>query len=174
MTARDLGAGEYRERLGPSLWLLVSAALAGPMAALVLAPIDTTLALLIGAGVAVAVVILLMAASPVVEVRDGELRAGRAHIDVALLGEPVAFVSQEARNARGPGLDPRSWHLIRGGIDGVVVVPVQDPDDPAPVWVVSTRTPDRLAAALRHAQLRRRTPDRSDRQRSRGRAANGA
>lgn len=163
MTARDLGAGEYRERLGPSLWFLVSAALAGPMAALVLAPIDTTFALLIGAAVAVAVVILLVAAAPVVEVRNGELRAGRAHIDVALLGEPDALAGDEARHARGPGLDPRSWHLIRGGIDGVVVVPVIDPDDPAPVWVVSTRTPDRLVAALRHAQIRRRTRDRSAR-----------
>jgi hypothetical protein len=163
MTARDLGAGEYRERLGPSLWFLVSAALAGPMAALVLAPIDTTFALLIGAAVAVAVVVLLVAAAPVVEVRDGELRAGRAHIDVALLGEPDALTGDEARHARGPGLDPRSWHLIRGGIDGVVVVPVLDPDDPAPAWVVSTRTPDRLVAALRHARIRRRTRDRSAR-----------
>jgi hypothetical protein len=35
----------YRERLSPSLWVIVSAAVAAPMAALVVAPIDTTLAL---------------------------------------------------------------------------------------------------------------------------------
>ncbi len=159
-TTLDVGAGEYRERLGPSLWTLVSAAVAGPMAALVFAPIDTTVSLVIGGLVAVAVVALLVAGSPVLTVAGGELRAGRARIDVALLGEPEAFAGEEARTARGAGLDPRAWHVIRGGIDGVVVMPVLDPDDPTPAWVVSTRTPDRLVAAVRRAQLRRRTPSR--------------
>ena len=46
----------YRERLSPSLWVIVSAAVAAPMAALVIAPIDTTLALVAGALVGVAIV----------------------------------------------------------------------------------------------------------------------
>lgn len=131
------------------------------MAALVFVPIGATIALLIGVGVGLAVVALLVAGSPVVEVRDGELRAGRAHIDVGFLGVPEVHTGDRARHARGAGLDPRGWHLIRGGIDGLVVVPVTDPDDPTPAWVISSRTPDRLAAAVRRAQaLRRRTPSR--------------
>jgi hypothetical protein len=162
-TPRNVGVGpEYRERLGPSLWVLVSAAVAGPMAALVFAPLDTTVALVIGALVGVGVVALLVAGAPVIEIRDGMLRAGRAHIDVALLGAPAILVGDQAQHARGPGLDPRSWHVIRGGIDGIVVTPVTDPDDPTPVWVMSSRTPDRFAAALRlaQAQATRRTPSR--------------
>lgn len=159
-TAHDVGAGEYRERLGPSLWTLVSAAVAAPMAALVFSPIDRTLALVVGALVGVAVIALLIAGAPVVDLRDGVLRAGRAHIDVTLLGEPRVFAADDARHERGAGLDPRSWHLIRGGIDGVVVLPVADPDDPTPTWVVSSRTPDRLAAAVRRAQAKRSTPRR--------------
>jgi len=152
-SARSVGIGpEYRERLGPSLWVLVSAALAGPMAGLVLAPLDTTLALVVGGVVALAVIALLVAASPVVDLRDGTLCAGRARIGVEHLGDPVAFTGDPARHARGPGLDPRSWHVIRGGIDGIAVIPVIDRDDPTPVWVISSRTPDRLVAALRQAQ----------------------
>jgi len=143
----------YRERLSPSLWVLVSAALCGPMAALVFSPIDTTLALVIGALVGLGVVGILVAGSPVVEVRDGMLRAGRAAIDVGLVGPATVTVGDEGRHARGSGLDPRSWHVIRGGIDAVAVFPIEDPDDPAPTWVISTRTPDRLAAAVRRAQL---------------------
>jgi hypothetical protein len=160
-TARSVGLGsEYRERLGPSLWLLVSAAVAAPMAALVFAPLDTTVALVVGLVVGVAIIGVLIAGAPVLQVRDGTLRAGRAHIDVSLLGEPVVLVDEQARHARGSGLDPRSWHVIRGGIEGLVVVPVKDPDDPTPVWVISSRTPDRFAAALRRAQATRRTPSR--------------
>lgn len=150
----------YRERLGPSLWILVAAAVAAPMAALVFAPIDTTLALVTGGAVGVLVVVVLVSSAPVVEVRDGVLRAGRAHIGVEFLGEPDVHVGDDARHARGAGLDPRSWHLIRGGIDGVVVAPVTDADDPTTAWVISSRTPDRLAAAVRRAQLTRRTPSR--------------
>lgn len=150
----------YRERLSPSLWTLVAAAVCAPMVALALSPVDTTLALVAGVAVAALIIWALMAAAPRVEVSDGELRAGRAHIPVDLLGEPVAYSGEDARFARGRDADPRSWMLVRGGISGAVVVPVEDADDPTPAWVVSSRTPDRLAAAVRRAQVRQRTPRR--------------
>ncbi|HKP08905.1 MAG TPA: DUF3093 domain-containing protein [Microbacterium sp.] len=158
--ARSGRTDGYRERLGPSLWILVAAAVAAPMAALVITPIDTTVALIVGAGVGILLIALMILAAPVVEVRDGELRAGRAHIGVEFLGAAEVHAGEEARHARGAGLDPRSWHLIRGGIDGVVVFPVTDADDPTTAWVISSRTPDRLAAAVRRAQTTRRTPSR--------------
>ena len=157
---RSRPAVSYRERLSPSLWVIVGAAVIAPMAALVITPIDTTLALLAGALVGVAIVGLLVAASPVVEVRDGVLTTGRAHIDVGFTGDVTVLTGADAQYARGPGLHPRSWHMIRGGIDGLAIVTITDPDDPAPSWVISTRTPDRLAVALRHAQVMRRTPRR--------------
>ncbi|MCD1267386.1 DUF3093 family protein [Microbacterium sp. MEC084] len=147
----------YRERLSPSLWILGSAAVVAPMASLVFVQIDAALSLAIGLAVGVAVVAGLIALSPVIEVRDGELRAGRAHIDVSLLGDPVTLTDEDARTARGTGLDPRGWHLIRGGIAGIVVLPDSDPDDPVTSWTLSSRTPDRLAAAVRHEQLRLRS-----------------
>jgi hypothetical protein len=154
-TDHPVAAGTiYRERLTPSLWGIVSAAVVAPMAALVFLPLDQTIALAAGILVAVLVVWLMIAVAPTIEVRGGELRAGRAHIPVRLLGAPEYFTGPDARQARGPGLDPRAWHLIRGGLDGIVRVPVRDPDDPTPVWVLSTRTPDRLAAAIRHTQTR--------------------
>ena len=151
-------SSEYRERLSPSLWALVAAAVCGPMAALVLAPFDRTLSLAVGAVVGVAVVVALVAAAPVVEVKDGMLHAGVARIDVAHLGDPVALSGPDAREARGPRLDKRSFVLLRGGIDSLVVIPVRDEDDPAPAWIISTRTPDRLAAALRRAATRESAP----------------
>ncbi|WP_345750159.1 DUF3093 domain-containing protein [Microbacterium rhizophilus] len=145
----------YRERLSPSLWILGGAAVVAPMAALVFVQYDRTLSLAIGLVVGVLVVAALILSSPVIEVSGGDLRAGRAHIDVALLGEPVALMDEDARTARGPGLDSRGWHLIRGGVVGIVVLPDLDPDDPVSSWTLSSRTPDRLAAAVRHAQSAR-------------------
>jgi len=144
----------YRERLSPSLWVLCAAAVSAPMVALVFVPLDSTVALVAGVVVAVALLSALVALSPSVSVDDGELRVGRAHIPVDLLGDPTAATGDEARQIRGPGLPRTAWHLLRPGIDGLVRVPVLDPDDPVSEWVFSTRTPDRVVAALRRAQSR--------------------
>lgn len=142
----------YRERLSPSLWVLATAALAGPMTALVFAPIDTTVALVVGGVVGILVVLGLIVTSSVIEVTGTELRAGRARIDARFLGQPQPSRGTDARNARGPGLSPRAWVLIRGGIDGLVSVPITDKNDPVREWVISSRTPDRLAAAIESAR----------------------
>jgi hypothetical protein len=141
----------YRERLAPGLPLLVTVALAGPMVSLIFVPVGATVALVVGAAVSALLVAGFIVATPVVSVEESTLRAGRAHIDVRFLGEPVALTGDDARQARGPGLPARGWHLIRGGIDGIVVVPNTDQDDPVESWTISTRTPDRLAAAIRAA-----------------------
>lgn len=142
----------YRERLAPGLGLLITVALAGPMVSLIFVPVGSTVALILGAAVSALLVLGLIAATPVVSVEGSVLRAGRAHIDVRFLGEPRPLRGDEARHARGPGLPARGWHLIRGGVDGVVVVPNTDVDDPVESWTISSRTPDRLVAAITAAQ----------------------
>lgn len=151
-TVPSSGLDAYKERLGPSLWFLVSAAIVGPMVALVLVPLGPTVAIISGAAVAIFAVALLVGMGPVVRVARGELRAGRAHIPVSLLGRPLVLVGDQARNARGAGMDASAWYLVRGGIDAVVVVPNTDNDDPVTHWVISSRTPDRLAAAITRSQ----------------------
>lgn len=141
----------YRERLTPSLWLLVSAAVVGPMVSLTLLPIGATLGLTIGILAAVLLLFAFVGLSPQVRVENGVLRAGRAHIDAHWLREALPLTGEQARAARGPDLPARGWHLIRGGIDGVVVVQNTDPNDPATSWTISSRTPDRLAAAINAA-----------------------
>ena len=145
-------ASGYRERVTPSLWTFIAALVCAPMATLTFLPSGAVLALVIGVAVAGAIIGILIAAAPVITVADGMLRAGRAHIDARFLGEPVQLSGKEARQARGPGLSRYAWHLIRGGVDGIVVVPIHDPRDPATEWVISSRTPDRLAAAIGRAR----------------------
>ena len=151
-TGRSAAAAVYRERLSPSLWTLLSAAVAAPMVSLVFVPLDSTVALLAGLAVGAALVGSLVLAAPVIEVRGGELRVGRAHIPVRMLGESSGAVGDEAREVRGPGLPRTAWHLLRPGIDGIVRVRVIDERDPVDEWIFSTRTPDRVIAAIRRSQ----------------------
>ncbi len=142
----------YRERLTPSLAFFVALALLGPMVALSFVPVGAGLALTLGLAITVLVMLLAVAISPRIAVVGTVLYAGRAHIDARWLGEVRAHTGDAARHARGPGLSARGWHLIRGGIDALVVVDIEDPDDPVTNWTISTRTPDRLAAAIEAAR----------------------
>ncbi|WP_309064322.1 DUF3093 family protein [Microbacterium sp.] len=147
-TARDT----YRERLTPSLWMLVAIAVAGPMAALVFVPVGSTIALLVGVGVSSVLVAAAVVLSPAVRVTGTVLHAGRAHIDARWLGDPQPYTGEEARDRRTRDIARDGWHLIRGGVDGLVVVPITDPADPVRSWTISSRTPDRLSAAIRAAR----------------------
>jgi len=142
----------YSERLTPSLWLLVTIALLGPMVTLTIAPFNSTVALVIGGVVSLGLVTLSILASARLRVVGTVLHAGRAHIDVSWLGEPQEVSGEQAKAKRTHDFARNGWHLLRGGIDGMVVIPVTDPDDPARSWTISSRTPDRLAAAIRTAQ----------------------
>lgn len=138
----------YRERLWPSAWVFGATALVIPASLLVFLPIN------IAAGVVVAVVLyggalaVLIATSPVIAVSSGELVAGRARLPLEFAGEVQIFEGNEAFLERGRRLDARAWLVIRGWVKPVVKVPVLDPRDPVPYWLVSTRRPQGVAAAI--------------------------
>jgi hypothetical protein len=138
----------YSERLwpGPGGW--VAAAALGAVVGLVLAPIDVRLAWAAGAVAVAGALAATAALTPVVEVSGGELRAGRAHVPTALLGAARALTGAELRAALGPGLDARAYVCLRGWIRTAVRVELADPQDPTPYWIISTRRPDAVIAAL--------------------------
>ena len=55
------------------------------------------------------------------------------------------------RRAAGVDADARAFLLLRPYLKRSVRVEITDPADPAPYWLVSTRHPDELAAALQSA-----------------------
>jgi hypothetical protein len=142
----------HRERLwpGPGLWSTTLVFALGVGVAVL--PADPLAALVGAVAVLVASVVLCLLTAPVVTVEDGELRAGRAHVPVALLGEVEALDATATRAALGPDLDARAFVLLRGWVRTAVRVRLEDPRDPAPYWFVSTRRPERLAAAIEAAR----------------------
>lgn len=100
---------------------------------------------------AVAVGFLLWIGSPVVEVADGRLRAGRARIPLRLLGTPSALDADTTKRVLGVEADARAYLLTRPYLKQAARIPVLDPADPAPYWLVCSRHPDRLVAAIRDA-----------------------
>lgn len=142
----------YRERLMPALWIWLSALMLATLTALVSVPFGLGVVVVVGPLAFVLLGALLVSWSPVVTVADGELVAGRAHVPVRLLGDVTALDAAAMRHALGPGFDARAYLCIRGWISTGVRADLVDPDDPTPYWLISSRRPDLLVAALRQAR----------------------
>ena len=91
-------------------------------------------------------------------VADGEFFAGRARIPVGLLASPVALDAETTKRLIGVEANARAYLLLRPYLKRSVQVAVADPADPAPYWLVSTRNPDALVAALSRAAGGRMDP----------------
>ena len=131
------------------MWMYLVATFMIPSTILVLAPFDIMLGVIVSVIVYLAIVIPMALTSPVILVTDSELKVGKAHISREFISTVSAYSGSDAFAARGTDLDARAWILLRGWINPVVRVDINDPADPTPYWLFSSRKPEELVLALR-------------------------
>jgi hypothetical protein len=142
----------HRERLLPPIWLFAVCLLVVPAAVLVFLPIDPVWGWVVAIGLYLGIVGGLVVAAPRLEVDGESLRAGRARIPLAALGEAQALDARQSYVALHAEWDARAYHSTVPWTRRLVRVPVVDPADPTTAWVVSSRRPEALAAAIRDAR----------------------
>jgi hypothetical protein len=101
-----------------------------------------------GIGLAVMVSLFLSYGAARISVGNEELRAGRAHISTDHIGAVTALDPDAMRLQAGRDADARAFLLLRPYLKRGVRVDLTDPSDPTPYWLISSRQPDRLVAAL--------------------------
>lgn len=101
----------------------------------------------------VAAAVLVWMSRMEVRVVDGpagaELWAGPAHLPVSAIARSAEVPKSAKSAALGRQLDPAAYVLHRAWVGPMILVVLDDPDDPTPYWLVSCRHPDRVLAALR-------------------------
>lgn len=101
-----------------------------------------------------AAALMWMGRSEVRVVQDGgpdgavELWAGPAHLPAKVIARSAEVPKSAKSAALGRQLDPAAYVLHRAWVGPMVLVVLDDPDDPTPYWLVSCRHPDRVLAAL--------------------------
>ncbi len=119
------------------------------------AALGPTAGALMGCGLAVLLVVGVWFTSPVIVVRDGLITAGPASISTSLVATVHtldADAMRQARDGRHPQADARSYTVVRpwSGSTGVLIT-LDDPLDPHPSWVITSRAPEALRTALNRA-----------------------
>ncbi|MEU0551995.1 DUF3093 domain-containing protein [Micromonospora sp. NPDC005979] len=94
-----------------------------------------------------------------VAVVDGELRVDDARLPARFVADVVPLDASGRREVLGVGADPLAFVVQRPWISGAVQVVLDDPADPTPFWVVSSRRPVELAEALLAARDAARPAD---------------
>ena len=92
-----------------------------------------------------------------IEVYDGELRAGSRTLSLATAGEVAALDEAQTRALRGPRADPAAFMLIRPYLSLAVYIEVTGEHQVRPYWLLGTRRPAELAAAIERSRPQART-----------------
>ena len=88
-----------------------------------------------------------------VAVTGGELVVDDAHIPVGFVTDAIPLDAAGRREVLGVGSHDLAFVVQRPWVGGAVQVVIDDPDDPTPYWVVSSRDPARLAGAIEAAKV---------------------
>jgi Protein of unknown function (DUF3093) len=142
----------FRERLTvPAIWWV----LAGLFSLSVLLAIGAYLGAVWGVGVSVATMLVAIAiftsASTVISIDANQIRIGRASIDHPYIAGCRALDAEQTRRRAGVEADARAHLVLRPYINTAVEITLDDEADLVPYWLVSTRHPQELAAALHRA-----------------------
>ena len=98
--------------------------------------------------VPLSVALLLRVGRIQVAVTDDEFAVDDARLPLAVISDVVALDAAGKREALGVGAHPLAFVIQRPWIGPAVQVLLDDPADPTPFWVISTRHPVELATAL--------------------------
>ncbi|MEY4397579.1 MAG: hypothetical protein RLZ53_155 [Actinomycetota bacterium] len=114
-------------------------------------PLAPDFALIVAILVTVAFCLFVYFSSPVL-LCDGETLAARnAEIPLNLLGKATVIERESQFEELGPNLDARAWLCIQASVKKLVKIELNDPNDPTPYWLVTTRRPEELAALINKA-----------------------
>lgn len=148
----------YRERLRtPWWWYPVALFVAGLLAAeFHIAGLRLTDWIPFGTLLPLAAFLVWLLGRAELKIADDELRIRGAHLPLRFCSGRVALDAATLRRVVGREGDPQGFVSIRPWIGPGVQLWLDDPEDPTPYWVISTRHPDRVVAALDRARSRAR------------------
>ena len=148
----------YREWVGPTpIWWVLSLLFSLSWLAAIgfyLGPLAGLAAFLGAQGLVTA--LFLVTAIPL-ELAGAELRVGRAVLELAYVSAVAGLDPEQTAARSGPKADVRAHLVLRPYARSSVELTLNDPADPVPYWLVSTRRPAALAQAVQAARAARLT-----------------
>lgn len=152
MTNQSNVTPRYRERVLPSAASLWPVLLIIPTCYLTLLPFADKIGDWGGAGLGllftVAVLVSIWFAAPVIEIDSNGFSVGDAQLPLDVITGYEVVPKERAFVERGQNLDPRAYFRFQLSVNTLIKLELTDPRDPTPYWLIATRHPEQIAAAL--------------------------
>jgi hypothetical protein len=149
------GAGvDYHERLRtPWWWYLVAVAVASILAAeFHVGGYTLTDWIPFGTLIPLSIAVVWWLGHSALKLQAGELHIRGAHLPLHYVSGVVALDAATLRRVIGREGDPAAYVSIRPWVGPGVQLWLDDPEDPTPYWIVSTRHPQRVVDLIRQQQ----------------------
>lgn len=138
----------YTEKIRPSVGMWVLCTFAALSTALMVFPIWAIGAVILPIVSFAFLAWWLTSMTYTIVVTESQFLIGDAHIDRTFIADATGYDAEDSRTARGTGLDARAFLYLRPWVKTNVKVSIDDASDPTPYWLVASRRPMELAAAL--------------------------
>lgn len=139
---------------GPGWWI-ITASLVAMVAIAYGAALGAPIGYATAVGLGVIAVFALLRSSPTVKVGADGLTCGRACIPTSLVGHATSVTRDEIaaiRRGHDTAVGDRVFVVLPAWMArSAVLLPIADPGDPHSAWLVATRHPEELIAALAQA-----------------------
>ena len=138
----------YNEWVLPSWTSFLPTLLIYPTLWLTFVPFNEAIGVISGLVLTFVVVALMISKSAGISLGSGRLTVRHASIDTKYISAAEVFQGEQAFLERGRNLDARAYVHFQGSVKSLLKVTISDPEDPTPYWLISTRNPEELKAAL--------------------------
>lgn len=138
----------YTEWVLPNWTSFLPVLIIYPTLWLTFVPINVTVGVWSGLVLSIAAVAGMFAKAARVTVTRDTLTVKNAQIERKYISGVEEISAEQAFFERGSGLDTRAWIHFQSSVKTLVKVSLNDPEDPTPYWLFSSRNPAELKRCL--------------------------
>lgn len=139
----------YHERVLPNPFALSWVVLVFGAIYLTLLPFNEIAGVAVGITAAVAVLVSIWFAAPVIDVDREFLSVSDAQIPRKFIGKVEVIAKEQLFAERGVNLDPRAYIRFQATVKTLVKIEIVDSSDPTPYWLVASKRSAELLNALK-------------------------
>lgn len=144
MSVNQSPAETYFERVLPRASNFLPILLVPPICYLTLLPFSSIAGLTLGFTLALAAVAALWFASPQISIDSQHVEVGNAVLPIRFVGRVEVIDAKDAFEGRGVKLSPAAYASFQPSVKSMVKIFIEDPEDPTPYWLVSSRKPGEI------------------------------
>lgn len=138
-------SSSYSERVFPGLSFFLATLFVPTALYLIVLAFDDLWALVTFVVCEVSIISIGLLGAPTLVLSKESLSIGKVQIPTQYISGISAIPASNQQSEKGPKLHPAAYVRFQAGVKGLLKIELNDPADPTPYWLISSRNPELLA-----------------------------